>query len=100
MYEISFEFECDQEMSGGSNGDGVAVGFTTTEPVSGSSITDGTFYKYFTGDTMKLNVPITATATDLYIYVQLRQLNSNEHTITFKGFKVIEIVDADTWTIS
>ena len=100
MYEISFEFECDQEMSGGSNGDGVAVGFTTSEPVSGSSITDGTFYKYYPGDTMKLNVPITATATDLYIYVQLRQLNSNEHTITFKGFKVIEIVDADTWTIS
>lgn len=100
MYEISFEFECDQEMSGGSNGDGVAVGFTTSEPVSGSSITDGTFYKYYTGDDMKINVPITATATDLYIYVQLRQLNSNEHTITFKGFKVIEIVDADTWTIS
>lgn len=100
MYEISFEFECDQEMSGGSNGDGVAVGFTTTEPVSGSNITDGTFYKYYTGDTMKLNVPITATGTDLYIYVQLKQLNNNEHTITFKGFKVIEIVDADTWTIS
>lgn len=100
MYEISFEFECDQEMSGGSNGDGVAVGFTTSEPVSGSSITDGIFYKYYTGDTMKLNAPITATGTDLYIYVQLRQLNSNEHTITFKGFKVIEIVDADTWTIS
>lgn len=100
MYEISFEFECDQEMSGGSNGDGVEVGFTTTEPVSGSSITDGTFYKYYTGDSMKLNVPITATATDLYIYVQLRQLNSNEHIITFKSFKVIEIVDADTWTIS
>lgn len=100
MYEISFEFECDQEMSGGSNGDGVEVGFTTSEPVSGSSITDGTFYKYYTGDSMKLNVPITATATDLYIYVQLRQLNNNEHTITFKSFKVIEIVDADTWTIS
>lgn len=100
MYEISFEFECDQEMSGGSNGDGVAVGFTTSEPVSGSSITNGTFYKYYTGDSMKLNAPITATGTDLYIYVQLRQLNSNEHTITFKGFKVIEIVGADTWTIS
>ena len=99
-YEISFTFACDQEMSGGSNGDGVEVGFKTTEPTSGSSITDGTWYKYWTGDDFKLNVPITATATDLYIYVQFRQLNSNEHTITFENFKVIEIVDEDDWTIS
>lgn len=97
-YMISFVFNCDQALT---NQSGVLTGAITTEPNNTTQYSSNNYpaYNYYyANEDVKYQNVFTATATDMYVFIQFADISGSENRhLTFKDFKIIEIVDENSW---